>query len=302
MEFVQHPTKKFLPQFERYEPKILDSSVIMTYKNCARRYFFEYVLAFRSKETEVYFSFGSAFHKFMEVIDQTGDLKEAMAAAHTLWKNEQPRDPAPDHKFGFQTTDRLWKSCAVAFDFWEKEKASGRVTVLATEQAFAVEIAPGEYTGGRLDRLISRDGRRYIVDYKTTSKKPEWFARALSPNDQFTRYYIAANLLNAEEGNPRPIQGIVVRVLYNDKNNGPILRDFPVEFTDFELRTWLDSELTWRKRINESRATDVWPMNERSCSFCTYHSVCKIATEGGMANKLRTEFKQRPWDYTNAEE
>lgn len=287
------------------EPLILDHSAIAEYKDCPRRYFFHIVLGFNSKDTEIYFSFGTSYHKFREHLElSNGDFKYALLKAVTYWDKHQGDDPAPDTRFGFMTRLRLMQSCKVAFDSWTKEKALGKIVVLSVEQPFNVELklGSGEYTSGRFDQIIRWNGKIWGRDFKTTSKDLKYYERGTTPNDQFTRYTYAESLLAGER-----IEGQLIEVLFNAKgpkksptieNTGPLIRSYPVSRTDFEIADWLNDELFWRKSIQISRETDTWPKNEKGCTFCKFHSVCKLGSEGSQKSKLLAEFKVQEWDNT----
>lgn len=305
MEYSPVPTRKFMPRFDRVEPLILDATAMNEYKDCARRYFFKIVLGFTPKETAPYFTFGTAYHKFREELElNKGDFKSAMLRGLAYWDKTQGDDPHPDTKWGFMTRMRLMQSMKVGYDHERKEKDQGNIEVLSVEQAFNVELVPGsgEYTSGRFDQIIRRNGKVWGRDFKTTSKLLMYYERGLTPNDQFTRYTFAESQLAGER-----VQGQLIEVLYNNKgpkksptieNTGPLIKTFIVSRTDFELADWLNNEMFNRKIMKLSREEDTWPMNEKGCTFCPFHSVCKLGSEGAQMNKLNSEFVQREWDNT----
>jgi hypothetical protein len=196
------------------------------------------------------------------------------------------------------------QSCDVAFRHWEHEKDQGKIEVLAVEQPFNVELVKnsGEFTSGRFDQIIRFNGRVWGRDFKTTSKDLRFYDRTLTPNDQFTRYTYAESLLKGER-----VRGQFIEVLYNaketkSKSGGPTLQTYLAERTDFELDDWLNDEMFTRKTIQASREADRWPKNEKGCTFCHFHSVCKIGSENGQLSKLRAEYVQREWDNTKTGE
>lgn len=306
MEYSPVPTKKFMPRFDRVEPLILDATAITEYKDCPRRYFFKIVLGFTPKETAVYFTFGTAYHKFREELElNKGDFKGALLRALTYWDKTQGDDPVVgSSKFDFMTRLRLMQSCKIGYEHYLKEKTQGIIEVLSVEQPFNVELKPGtgHYTSGRFDQIIRRHGKVWGRDFKTTSKPLAYYERGCTPNDQFTRYTFAESLLTGER-----VQGQFIEVLFNAKgpkksptieNTGPVITTFMVSRTDFEIADWLEDEIFLRDTIQKSREEDRWPKNEKSCTFCIFHSVCKIGSEGGQMNRLLTEFVQREWDNT----
>jgi hypothetical protein len=305
MELREHPNRIFMEKFERFEPLILDSYAIQLAKMCKRKYFFTIVLGRVPRKTAVYFTFGSSYHKFREVLEishmegnKNGDFKAALEAALAYWDKHQGQDPPPDDKFSFMTRLRLMQSCAVAYDWWCKEKAQNKIQVIVVEQPFNVEIADGEFTSGRFDQIIRWNGKLWGRDFKTSSKEGMYYERGLSPNDQFTRYTYAESKLQGSR-----VQGQLIETLYNakdtkNKNNGPRISQYIQARTDFELDDWERDELQIRRELDIARENDTWVKNEGHCVFCHFHSVCKMGTVAGQQSKIEYEFDVRPWDNT----
>ena len=61
--------------------KVHDSSKIQGYLHCERRYFFEHVLGWRTKTPSIHLTFGSAWHRVMEVLFEDGYGTDAMIKA-----------------------------------------------------------------------------------------------------------------------------------------------------------------------------------------------------------------------------
>lgn len=295
MELRTHPTPyKFMPAFERFEPLVLDHTAIISAKACERKYFFQIVLGFTSTETTIYFSFGGAYHKFREVLEESkGDFVKAVAAAQKYWKDSTKGQDVPiGTKFDFMTEERLLQSCAVAFRHWQKEKTQGKIEVIMVEQPFNVEIRNGEFTGGRFDQVVKWNGRLWGRDFKTSSKEGMFFQRGLDPNDQFTRYTYAESKLCGQQ-----VQGQIIEVLYNTKKLGPTITQYLASRTKWQLDDWEADEMFVRETLNRARTEDRWPKREVSCSFCQFHSVCKMPSESAQMAKLKAEFKVRPWNF-----
>jgi len=320
MELEDHPVRIFMPKYNRYEPKIRDSTSIKSWKTCQRKYFYEIVLGFSSRETPPYFAWGSAYHKFREVLEvaygfghgkpeKFDDTKAAEAyvaatqAGLAYWKKhgrEQPQDPK--NKYAFMTTERLLKSFIEAFKHWSLEKKQGRIEVIAVEQAFNVQLSDGSSTSGRADQIVRWNGRLWGRDWKTTSKDTAFYTRQLEPNDQFTRYTLAEGKLSGEQ-----IQGQFVEVLYNanaTKNDtkGPKIIEFTTSRTPQQLAIFEREQIFINKQLELNRMYDIWPMHEPACPFCPFHSVCSRPTEAGMMAQLEQHFKIAPWDNTRVDE
>lgn len=300
-EFRIHPEPyQFMPEFQRMEPLILDHTAIIQAKTCLRKYFFSIVLGMNPRgPSALYFSFGSAYHKFREVLEiehKNGNtethLKVALDAALAYWDEATGgKDPEVNDKFGFLTRARLMQSCVVSYKHWQKEKAQGKIQVLAVEQPFNVELANGEYTSGRFDQIVRWNGKIYGRDFKTSSKEGAYYQRGLDPNDQFTRYTFAEQALAGQR-----CEGQIIEVLYNSKKAGPTITQYLSTRTQWQLDDWKRDELFMRETLNRARETDTWPKQEHSCGFCQFHSTCKMGSMPAQQAKLKAEFVQRPWN------
>lgn len=313
MELVPHPKKEFMKKFERYEPLVKDSTAIQALKKCPRLFFYQIVLGRVANNNAIVLVWGSAYHKFREVLEETYGIgterpvrfdKEkaqqafaegARAGLNYFQKNARPI-PVGD-KFEFMTLPRLIESFKVAYAWWEREKQQGQIEVVASEQPFTLMIKDGSYIGGRADQLVRWHGKLWGRDFKTTTKDSAFYARGIDPNDQFTRYTLADSMLTGE-----PVQGQIVELLYNNKHtktkkHGPEIIPLTTTRTVEQLEKFEDEQRVINRTLEIYREEDVWPMHEASCAFCPYHSVCTKSTEAGMMAQLEQNFNVRPWDF-----
>jgi hypothetical protein len=321
-EIREYPNPTFMKKFKRYEPMVMDHSAIIVAKTCTRKYFYRIVLGFAPRARPQYFGFGSCYHKFREilerkwmddprphpvkVIDQEFQMKcfaEAVSATRNLWKVLGMKDPIVGDKWDFMTEARLVESCAVAFKHWQKEKIQNRIEVIAIEQNFIVPLPDGSYRGGKKDQITRWNQKVWVRDWKTSSKEQNaYYTRTLDPNDQFMGYAYGAQHLCGE-----PVQGVLVEVLYNakgtksDPKKGPEIHQHISSRSQGQMQQWEKEQVTFNKQLNVAREDDVWPMEERSCPFCEYHSVCTRASESAQMAKLEAEFVVQPWNFLSRE-
>lgn len=306
----------FMKRFKRYEPVVQDHSSIICAKKCKRMYFLRIVLGFIPKEHPQYFGFGSCYHRFRETLEnlfmaadptlrktkewQLTALEPSIESARALWKLKKMRDPQLGDKWDFLTVGRLLESCLTAFKHWQREKERGSIEVIATEQNFIVPLPDGTLVAGKADQIVKWNGKVWGRDFKTSSKEQNaYFKRTLDPNDQFTRYTWAEGELAGVA-----LEGQIVEVLYNAKSTkkeqkGPEIHTHLATRSSEQIKSWVDQQMFYNKILTLMRDEDMYPMEEASCQFCAYHSVCSKGSENGMMNKLESEFKIEPWDCTN---
>lgn len=330
MEFQKHEQYKFFPKFERFEPLILDNSAISTFKKCPRMYFFEYVLQYKEKLSPIFFHFGTAYHKYREVLEiewqklddtlkkdndalQACNITATTKALEVFGKLTKGYDPKFMGKWVYLDKVRLLQSCSAAYAWWHKEKMVGSIVVLAVEQAFNVRIGQSEFfISGRADQVVKWNGRIWGRDWKTTSEDLQWYDRGLNPNHQFTTYSYAINQLNGGDFSFPKCGGIMVEALYNaprpEKTSkpasafGPTIRNFTASRTVFDLRDWEQDVIFTLNTIKQAREQDRYPKNETQCKMCKYRSVCTSTSELTQQEKLRLEFSHRIWDNTKTED
>lgn len=316
------PVIKFMKKFRRYEPTVLDHSAVIQAKTCKRKYFYRIVLGFTDRNRPQYFGFGSCYHKFREILErewmndkrahaekvadqqfQMNCFATGVLAARNLWKQLKMRDPVVGDKWEFQTEARMVESCASAFKAWQREKTQNRIEVLAVEQNFTVPLPDGEWIGGKADQIIRWNSKVWGRDFKTSSKTQDaYYTRTLDPNDQFTRYTYGEQQLCGE-----PVQGQLVEVLFNAKGTksepkkGPSIHAHIASRSQSQLAQWESEQVTYNKVLTVLRNEDSWPMEEKHCPFCEYHSVCKAPSENAQMAKLESEFIIQPWNFLNRE-
>lgn len=300
-----------MKKFDRVEPITKDNSCIICFKTCPRKYFYRYVLGRAPKDTPQFFTFGTAYHKFREVLEVTyrelnpsgpynaekglDSFQAGLSAAIKSW-GKTP-DPQVGDRFDFLTKDRLIASCGKAYKHWENEKKVGAIKVLATEQAFNVLLPDGTRIGGRADQIIRWHGRLWGRDFKTSSMNQAYYKRTVDPNNQFSLYTYAESELCGE-----PVQGQIVEVMYNDKKKGPEVITYPASRSPWQMDRWKKEAKYWDEQMTEAREKDMYVMNESSCSRCEYHIVCTSTTEGSAMAKLESGYKFSPWDHEKVEQ
>jgi len=258
------------------------------------------VLGFDRKDNPPWFGFGTAYHKYREVLEkeyvsigaQMAHVK-ALEAALNLYPNNP--DPIKYKKHKHLTKIRLIESCNVAYAHWEIEKKQRRIEVIGVEEDFAiVDEISGMLITGKADQIIKHNGRVWGRDFKTSSKIGPWYERSHEPNDQVTRYTWALGQLTQTM-----VQGIYYEVLHQTEKEKPKIINYTLSRNPAQIQKWLEETRLYEQLINVCRDNDTWPMNEKACQYCEYHSCCKTLNEAHLEVQLKDNFKFKPWDSQN---
>lgn len=291
--------KRFLPTLQRYEPETADHSATKVFKECPRKYFYRMTLGRQLPEGKwkSVFAWGTAIHKYLEVLYQTGDAGQAAQESLPLWV--YPTNPT----FDWQTKERMIETFAALYKFYAEER---NVEVLMIEQPWNVLFPDGVEVGGRVDQLIKSNGRLWLRDWKTSSKQLNYFKQGLEPNDQAIRYIYGISSLQFgqdENGYPnRVVDGVYFVHIYNTKTIKPTIQPVPVSRTLSQIRTWVDDQMFIHRQMDLCRTDDIWPMHEVSCGFCDYRMVCNAPSPGAMEHMLKNQYVLSPWKHENTEQ
>jgi len=304
-----HNNRRFLPTLERVEPVILDHSATKIYMECPRKYFYRIVLGrtLEDNKLKVIFDWGSAIHKFAECIYKGEGFQKAFSEALKVYT--PPSQNTPD-RWNHLDTLRFGQTCKAIWEFYQKEMNDSRFAVEGVEQPFNLQLPESERVGGRFDMLFTRNGRLLVRDWKTTTKRTDYFTLGLNPNDQATRYCYAASTLsgwNSSSPTKNKIDGIEYIIVENQKptkstNHPPKVSAHFVNKTADDLMTWEREMVHLYKQMEFNRAADVWPQSPLNCGWCDYVHVCRHPTDSGRAYKLKSEFKFSPWDHQKVDQ
>jgi CRISPR/Cas system-associated exonuclease Cas4 (RecB family) len=307
---------KVFDNLEHNEVGLMDSTAITTFMLCPRKYFYRMVLGYTTEGKQPYFAFGSAYHKFREVIEREwlAEPDKAKMPVYIMKGLDEASSYCDKHlvapekgsKWEWMTKARLQKSCILAANWWKNEKEKGAIKVITIEQPFQIKLRDGSIIAGRADQIVNFNGKLWGRDFKTSSTAGAYYVNSLNPNDQFTRYTFAENKLsgwNEEDINDRPlVQGQLIEVLFNNKTTEPKIEVYPAQRTRTELLLWLREQEYWHKMMDLCRKDDIWPMNPKSCTFCEYRRVCEMSSETSQMTFLKNSFKHNHWDCTKVEQ
>lgn len=296
----EHPNKRYLPVLERAEPLIMDSTASKGLKKCPRYYFYRFVLGRVLKQDSIVLQFGKFYHKFRELLELQ-DLKAALACL-----DDYKPDIENAGKFSYLTRQRLIETCLKAYEHSTNEKAKGAIKVIAVEQPFNVQLPDGTFIGGRADQIVEWNGKLWGRDFKTTSKIQSFFARECDPADQAMRYIYGESKLHfgndcIERG--KYIAGIIFQAIYNEAKKGPEIYNVISSRDLKQIREWENEQILINQVLAMYRDADIWPMHETyNCRFCEYAKVCRMPSDTGKIQVLKSDYHFSPWDHQNVDQ
>jgi hypothetical protein len=261
-----------------------NSSSLNPAKTCARKYYYEVICGYVTKDENVHLTFGgiyaSALEQYHSMKASCGDHQAAtiFAVSYALTASYGKLSAAECADLPgaarYKTRENLIRSIVWYLDEYENDPCE---TVIladgkpAVELTFKFKYADEIWFVGHLDRLVRYGGDYYVQDQKTTgSSIGPWYFKRYNPDNQMSLYTAAgAVVFNT------PVKGVMVDAAQIAMGFTRFERGFSPR-TDDQIEEWLKDaqyhiELTW------AAAEHGWPMNDSSCQKyggCAFLDVC----------------------------
>ena len=281
-----------------------DSTTLGALKTCPRMYKYLYIDGWQPKGESIHLRFGIEYHKALEEYDHfklSGDDHETALRNVVRQLLDRLRDWDPDttSRAGQYKNPRTLLSLVI--DYCDKFADDPAPTIVredgrpATELSFRFELDWGPQTQpeyqheghipewssgpqpyvlcGHLDRVVSYNDERFVMDRKTTTTTPgSYYMDQWSPNNQMSLYTIAGQIVMNTA-----IRGVIIdaaQVLLEKPNN--FVRGFTYR-TQAQSAEWLNDLKFWLHSAENYATVGYWPQNDTACNNyggCRFRGVC----------------------------
>jgi len=280
----------------------LDNSKRNTWKECKRKYYYNYVCSIETLWGSTALRYGTVWHAGQEAfyghIKANGWCKdgEALRAAAKAMKEAWEFESTGKQ---FWVDYRTLENCISAFVQYTGHYAfdEGFIEVLKVEEEFRLEMTPTpeekkyfpflkpfHFTGKR-DLKVRMDGRVWIYEHKTTGNSIDDQVRKLHRSAQVMGYFFSEDALSLDDDRP---EGVLVSIhhLSSRKSKvtgqyGAVKVDFrrvPQIFTRNDIQQWRLSFFDAAQEVQLATANNAFPMNHDSCfnyGTCPYLELCE---------------------------
>jgi hypothetical protein len=158
---------------------------------------------------------------------------------------------------------------------------------------------------GKIDLLIRREGRLYVMDHKTTSMMGPTYFNDFQISGQVYTYAWAAKELTGEEPHGFMVNALGVRA--------PTKSGKKLEFKRHTVTLYKELIEEWKKDVMYKVADFVemarrgyFPKQTKWCAgkygMCEYHGVCTLSSDMRDVALSTNEFKDVTWDPLKQEE
>jgi hypothetical protein len=287
---------------------IIDSSKLKTFCECRRKFFYEYILGWRSDRPNVHTFFGESVHLALEYLLLNGFTTKTTNEAFDVFLNKY-REQFPDESFDEinspKNPNRFYEALVeyvgLHRDFHETFK------VLSSEQSGQVAISSNFQLSYRIDVVLEKISNSTIslMDHKTGSMLTEAWRNQWLLSDQISTYFHAMKIKYGLE--------IVKEMLINGlffkkvKDNSKVLKHefemLRIERTNIQMKNWLSSvnriceELEEEMGLLATKPETSFFRNTGHCikfnAKCIYHDFCSYSRnflETSVPNGFKVEF------------
>lgn len=265
------------------EKRVYRPSEILTYEDCPRKYFFQYVKGIRTQVTSANLVYGTAFHAAVEAYIKDGN-KDSEAVYQSVW-DKQVSEFEVEFSSTWEPEEMLASGLMLARRFGEFWEESGLMALRdihgpIVERRFQAEIAPGISLSTRLDLVaITPQADIIILDWKTPSTvtdSSEWYS------DQLTCQQVVFEA-NAERVGVDQVDGLAFgnavkrKVPKTGKGKGPTIEPLhilPARSEEdkreyIQKVIWIDEDIRRGRFPRRGRMAHNTP-----CTQCEYRKLC----------------------------
>jgi hypothetical protein len=299
--------------------KVQDATKIQTFMRCPRKYFFEYVLGWKSTNPSVHLVFGEAWHLAMEKLLIDGYSMENTVEAYKLFEEcyREQFPPIMDPSNGVKIPSNALRALFLYIDHFEHDNFE----VLWTEIAGSVLVGENRVVHFKMDTIAKdKDGKIFSLEHKTSTRFSVQWADQWRQKMQVGVYSHVLHCLYSKGD----ILGIKINGAFitnpprMKKDGTPYANDndctfvrVPIQKSMLAMEDWLVQVNSWLDRIDgefrqlekSSPSNSVLKAFPKQTEACTDYGGCPFRDYcSAWPNPLRhldnppAGFKEEHWD------
>ena len=292
-----------------------DSTKINEYLTCEREYFFEFVLGYRSDKPSHDLEFGIAAHEGKAVLLEEGYSTKSIDHACEAFLESYRKTYGSDTDMDFKKNPASYR---LGLEQYVIDYHTDNFKVVATEVGFSMLLSDDRVLYGRLDAIIEKDGKYYILETKTAGALWSYTNESFQQRFQVMAY---TNFLYSYYPVEK-VGGVIVDITIYTKQPSNVRvsvtktpeqmlgwlvrtnKRFDALEKDFELLREDNNQVEyWKSDPKKVPPMRAFPKRESNCiqynRICPYHDVC-MARENPLIrrNFVPVGFKIDHWDCT----
>ena len=280
----------------------LDNSKRSTWKECKRKFYYNYVKHIETLYGSSALRYGTVWHagqeEYYRHVMENGWTRDgaALNAAATAMKQSWADESAGKQFFvDYRTLENCLSSlvqylghyaCDEGFLEILQVESEFRLLMQPTgkEKALFPFLQPFHFTGKR-DLKVRMDGRVWVYEHKTTGNSIDDQVRKLHRSAQVMGYFFSEDVLSTDDDRP---EGVLVSVHHLSSRKSKItgqygavkteFRRVPQIFNQNDIKQWRLSFFDAAQEIQIATENQCFPMNHDSCfnyGSCPYLDICE---------------------------
>lgn len=270
---------------------IIDSTKLQTYMDCPRKFFYEYLLGWRSARPNNHLIFGAAIHLALEHILLHGYRQQTILESFDIFNNHYRShfDPSTDPIYSPKTPDRFF---LMMQEYLQKYSDDHELYhVYKTEFGGTVQLSDHHSLTFKMDTILQELSSGLYLSFEHKTKGGNYIDRSYEIDHKMgVQVGTYTHVLNALF-HPTNVSCVIINCMCFKKTKSPsfILQRFPIFLTNEEMYIWLETTKSWLDRLEsdlqhlstETDSQDImksFPCNGRNCSkygsVCAYQPLC----------------------------
>lgn len=298
---------------------VMDNSSLSVWEECNRKFLYKILLALKNKDEKVEITFGTAYHKFLE-LHHSGDytFQECFEAfCKSAFKVNSriaaTRQQAVDSgllqeysaEFGYILCKKYSQLHPLDKEYFIILRDSENKPY--TETGFALDLPNGILIGliDGIASIPSANNKIIVVDHKTTKYglTNTWFDN-FNPNNQMSKYLAAASEYFGQKINTALINAIRVKDFKRgdpEENTEKLFGRIETYRSDEQLELHLRHANYQLKQINNSILEGLagFPMETNSCHTkygeCEYRKLCMARSDFMIQLLAEGQYVEQRW-------
>lgn len=269
---------------------VQDASKIQGYMSCPRRYFYEYVLGWRSEIPNIHFEFGTAWHLAMEVLLREGYSEEAYIKAFREFLTHYRK--SFDETWDEGNAPKNPGNALRALPMYGETYQDDNFDVLHIEVAGSVAIGPNRHIHFKTDTICHGAEGYFSLEHKTSARgfTMNWASQWTQKMQVGTYNHVLYSLYEPEQVYGVKINGAFFSNPPKTKKNGDpysgardnTFKRVPVRRNLASMNAWLWEVNQWIDKIErdfqtlaETSENDIMMTAfPRNTERCTDYGVC----------------------------
>lgn len=293
-----------LPGSEVFD--VVDSTKIKCFKDCPRKFFFNYVLHWRKDVPNIHLEFGTAWHLAKEHLLNHGYKPADVDDAYSLFLAHfrQFFAESDDLNLGAKNAGNAYK----ALNEYAQQYAftNANMDILATEISGKCNLSPDVMASFKIDAVVRDETGMWVLDHKTSSRDSPTDDASWHLSTQMALYTHALHCMYPTES----VKGAYVDISVLRKT-GNLHKRLPVLKTFAALEEWHHSILYWydllQREYDKLSTVDpsdtfltAFPMNTECCTkygACPYMPLCSTPSNPmNNPTQIPGGFRREVWN------